>query len=159
MFLEDSSLQRLFRDVIQREGDFLILIPLHVFVAQNIRFFLGSNHAAHQFHRRVVLSAIALALCLDGHILQHLRVCLHLNIQPVTRGTVHGNRFCGIANSRHGEHLPVMAGNLEVSVSVSNGMHLEILIGNCGKRDCVPRLLVSDVSRNLRSDHQRAEAT
>ena len=75
MFLEHLRLQVLRREVLQSQRDFLLIVILIVVVRLQVSVLLGCDDLPHQFHGRVILTAVSRrAFFADGHLIQFLRV-------------------------------------------------------------------------------------
>ena len=76
VLLERVLLQLLRFQVVEREGDLLVLIILIIVILAEVCLLLGSDYATHQLYGRIVLPAIAIAFGLYRHLGQHLLVGL-----------------------------------------------------------------------------------
>ena len=77
IFPEDALIEHGRADIVQTEGQLLVVrIAIEIVLLQVVRLLVG-NHSPHQLHSRIVLSAIAcLFLRLHRHLLQRLMLLL-----------------------------------------------------------------------------------
>ncbi len=91
VFLEGASLELFGFQVVQGERNLLVLVILVVVVQRQVSLLLGCHHTTHQFHGRIVLTAVLLALGLDGDLCQHMLVRRQLDVQTALGLGGHSN--------------------------------------------------------------------
>ena len=110
--------------------------------------FLSSNNLLHHLYSRVVLTAIALTLGLDGDLLKHLIVGLKtdLYVALYARVNIDGLRHIAYRGERK---LPtIMTCYLEVSIDIGSHTHSMTQVLGTGKRYWLTGLGIDDLTGN-----------
>ena len=149
MLLEESLLQLLRLQVVQREGYLVVLVILVVVVHAQVGLLFGRHHALHQLYGRVVLTAVVTGAHLDHHLADGLVVGLQLNIQLALGLRADGHDARLVAHGRE-RHVPALVARYGVAaVEVGNGRHVVTLIDHAGIGNAVARLSIGNDARQL----------
>ena len=116
-------------NVIDCHCNLLILVILIKSMVVQVCFLLGSNHTSHQFDRRIILSAVSVALTLYNNSFQCARVRLQLNIQEGCRAWLYGVFLALITYCTDGQYPTLMTVNRKLSTCISTHCNVVSLVG------------------------------
>ena len=144
VFLKGILLQLFRLDVVERKGDLLVLVVLVEVVDGKVVLLLGFHHALHQFYGRVVLPAVAFAMCLDSYHTDFLVVGFQGDVEVCFCLAVDGHDAWLVAQGAEGDVPSLMAGNGILSAETGDGRHLMPFIHHAGIGDAVACLGIGD---------------
>ena len=136
-------------NIVHRQRNLLILVVLVEIMIGQIRFLLRSNHPFHQFHCRIILAAITIALGSHHHFFQRARVGLELHGHRKGRIRLHGELFALITHRTNGEYPPLMMLNRETSLCIAAHGHVVPFIGSAGISNRIARQYIGHYACDL----------
>ncbi len=80
---EELALQLFLGEIVEREGDLLILIILIIIIVAEVALLLGSDDTPHEFHGRVILALVSALLRFHHHFAKFVGIVLQLDFQEV----------------------------------------------------------------------------
>ena len=149
VLLERPRLELFGFQVVQGECNLLVLVILIVVVERQVGLLLRSHHPTHQFHSRIVLTAVLLALGLDGNLSQHMLVGRQFDVETALGLGCHGNDARLIAHSTEGDVPPLMTVDGEATADIGHHSDMMAFVDDTHHGNAVASLSVSDHTPDL----------
>ena len=143
--LEELALQLFRLQVVERQGNLLILVILIEGIVGQVCLLLGGDDAAHQFHGGVVLALILAPVGLHHHLTEFVAVVLHLDLQVIGVG-IHLHRLCLVAQCAHRQHPSRMLVDGKLTLAVARYGNLVSLVLHTGIRHS-KAVVINDAAR------------